>query len=518
MACHLILFPFLSTLIILRQHNTPLTTTAPCQADVFHIYNFPGVYSIREVIYNGTVPVDSVSFSHTYHYCHTLPIKLFYDWNNNCVNDAGETGIYPIKIRVDSNGVIIDTVSVTSGLYYRALGGPGTVYAFRLVPNPWGAIAPCPAPGILYDTIQSTVNNYPVKELGITWPPGYYDIQEYITSRCGVHQNSGTILIANPSPTPQNVTITLNTSPKFGFSDFYPPPTSSIGNTITWNITGICVSKGAKIIYDLYKTSPYLPVGDTVHSQCKVDPISGDSDPTNNFISWIDTVKSGFDPNYIEVSPEGYIRSGTMLTYTIHFENTGNDTAHNIYLMDTLSDHVDIRTLEILAASAQMDIAIANVGGHNIVKFDFPNIKLLDSSHHGLCDGAVFFKIKAKDGLPNGTKIYNQAGIYFDINPVIMTNTVENIICNECAPVGLQSISESKPTLYPNPATDELTIKTANSSYTSLTISNSIGQAMMQQTISNTQTKVNVKALPAGLYYVTIKGESGNSVQKFVKL
>jgi len=41
---------------------------------------------------------------------------------------------------------------------------------------------------------------------------------------------------------------------------------------------------------------------------------------------------------------------------------------------------------------------------------------------------------------------------------------------------------------------------------------------MMQENMSGAQTKVNVKQLPAGIYYITLKGSKGNEVRKFVKM
>jgi hypothetical protein len=62
-----------------------------------------------------------------------------------------------------------------------------------------------------------------------------------------------------------------------------------------------------------------------------ITPTIGDYDSTNNHINRVDTVKSSYDPNFIEVSPKGCIPAtvSTQLQYSIGFENTVNDTAHN---------------------------------------------------------------------------------------------------------------------------------------------------------------------------------------------
>jgi Secretion system C-terminal sorting domain/Bacterial Ig domain len=71
--------------------------------------------------------------------------------------------------------------------------------------------------------------------------------------------------------------------------------------------------------------------------------------------------------------------------------------------------------------------------------------------------------------------------------------------------------------VYPNPVSDELTIQLDKDVYNSFTISNTIGQILIQQGISTTRTKVDVSMLPGGLYYIALNGESGTVVRKIVK-
>jgi uncharacterized repeat protein (TIGR01451 family) len=232
-------------------------------------------------------------------------------------------------------------------------------------------------------------------------------------------------------------------------------------------------------------------------------------------------VKAGVDPNEMWVSPQGYISSGTQLLYTVNFENTGNDTAFNIYVMDTLSDFVDPKSLRIVFASNVMNVTkIYDNIEHNIIRFDFPNINLLDSSHHNQCNSMFSFTLNTLNGLPDGSVILNEAGIYFDINPVVMTNVVEDIIGSpESVPVigGGNNNSKDKVIIFPNPASDELTLKTTPNAYTSFTIINTLGQLVMEQEITGTQTVINVKSLPSGVYYISLRGDNVNSVEKFVK-
>ena len=209
---------------------------------------------------------------------------------------------------------------------------------------------------------------------------------------------------------------------------------------------------------------------------------------------------------------------GSQLQYTIQFMNTGNDTAHNIYVMDTLSNNIDLNSLEVVWASAVMNMSVFNDGTHNIAKFDFPHINLLDSSHRDNCTGDVIFNIKTKAPLSMGTAIDNHAGIFFDDNGVVMTNTVENTIAEGC-PTSVAAIHNKKDaSIYPNPATNELTIRTEGAQYNTYSIINSIGQVVGQGAINTTITTVNVKMLPAGVYSVLLTNSGGTTVKRFVKM
>ena len=496
-----------------------LTTTGVRHADFFHHYPFAGTYSIRQVLYDGALAVDSVSYSYSYDYCSTLPLKFYYDVNANCTMDYGETNFDPILTVVDSNSIPIDTISSAGGFYYLAHGNPGDVYSFRVVSKPaWMNIA-CPSAGIIYDTIKPLVNYYKTNYIGFTCVPGSFDLAENAVVNSYTNNQKNDIYVSSTSPCsgmPSIVTAVF--SPKYSFDYCYPVPSSVVGNTITWSLSGL-TSKPYNLEY-IVKVYPALAIKDTVQSRVIINPETGDGDTSNNSEIIIDTLLGSHDPNYISVLPDGCLPSGAQsvnLKYTIQFENTGNDTAHNIYVMDTLPDNVDPKTLRLVAASAQMDIAIMNVGGHNIVKFDFPHINLLDSSHHGQCDGMVIYNIKTRTGLPTGASIQNHAGIFFDYNAVVLTNTVENTI--GCPILGIAPLtSGNRVELYPNPATDELTIMMDKDAYTSFTITDVVGQALINNELNAERTRISIKDLPAGLYYVTLKGNNGTTVQRFIKL
>ncbi len=506
--------------------STALTPTPIWNATITHAYTTPGSYYIYEVLYSGTTPADTLGFTYEYTYCRSLPVKFYYDANSNCLFDGGDSYCYlPVLTEVDSNGIPVDTISATSGFYYRALGGPGTVYEFRIISAPAGLYESCPTSGILYDTISSTITDYPSLYFAFNCTGSTsFDLAEYATFRAGPHNGGATMIVNNSYCTPETATYTMTFSPKYTFVNAYPPPSSVTGNLITWNLDSVSAVKPPYVFnVSLWKAgTPDLTIGDTVHSDYLVTPTTGDVNTTNNSSSRIDTVQSAYDPNYLIVKPAGYIPAGTQLQYTIGFENTGNAMAHDVYILDTISDFIDISSLKVLASSAAMQEAPFINGANAVIKFDFPHINLPDSSHHNQNTGMVIFTVKTKTGLPDGTKIFSHAGIYFDDNLPVLTDTSEDIICSTggalCALMVPGTVINQSIELFPNPATNRLTIKADNSAWHSFTITNTIGQTMDQMPISGTETTVNVASLPAGLYYITFSGGNGTKMMKFVKM
>ncbi|MCW3123813.1 MAG: C-terminal target protein [Flavipsychrobacter sp.] len=393
-----------------------------------HTYKASGSYTIRQVLYSGGLPVDTVTTPYVYTFCRSIPVQFYHDGNGNCIKDGSEPAmILPSVTEVDSNGIHVATISATSGINYSAYGQLGDVYSFKLITVPSGLNIACPSTGIWAHTISTAAIAPDYIGYNCSSTPGF-DLEENVSVHCGFHFAIASIILNNKYCTPQNAMYTLHFSPKYAFSNAQPTPASVSGSTISWNIASLSSITSAPVNINVSFNASALKIGDTVRSEHTVDPFPGDKDTSNNHCHRQDTIKSSFDPNQVTVSPAGNILSCTQLHYTVEFENTGNDTAHNIYVMDTLPDGVDISSMRIVAASAAMNITMLKYSGHNIARFDFPNINLLDSSHHNQCHGMVIYNINAKPGLPDGTLLPNYAGIFFDDNEVVMTNTAINTI------------------------------------------------------------------------------------------
>ncbi|WP_345162878.1 DUF7619 domain-containing protein [Pontibacter saemangeumensis] len=140
-----------------------------------------------------------------------------------------------------------------------------------------------------------------------------------------------------------------------------------------------------------------------------------------------------FDPNDKAVFPTGvtaenFTPTNTALQYKIRFQNTGTDVAYRVVVVDTLSEHLDISTLQLGSASHSYTYAVSGKG-QPVLTWTFNNIMLPDSTaNEPGSHGYIQFSIKPKEGLPEKTAVENFADIFFDYNSPVRTNVTVNRI------------------------------------------------------------------------------------------
>lgn len=142
-------------------------------------------------------------------------------------------------------------------------------------------------------------------------------------------------------------------------------------------------------------------------------------------------LRCAYDPNDKQVSPSraeetnsNYTQFDERLIYKVRFQNTGNDTAYNVLITDTLSPLLDPSSFEFISASHPTNVQARNDG---VLNFYFSNIYLVDSlTNEPESHGYVSFSIKAYDDIAELDAIVNKAQIYFDLNQAIITNEVKN--------------------------------------------------------------------------------------------
>ncbi len=71
--------------------------------------------------------------------------------------------------------------------------------------------------------------------------------------------------------------------------------------------------------------------------------------------------------------------------------------------------------------------------------------------------------------------------------------------------------------IYPNPAMDEVTIKVEHGAYNKCTITNQLGQLILERPLTTSETDINVSSFAPGLYNITLTGESGIETRKMIR-
>jgi hypothetical protein len=418
--------------------------------DFRHMYTFEGTYRLHITLDTTGVSLirpfgsDSVILTTS---CSPVSGKFFIDANHNCVADSGEVmlGHWPFVV---VNNTTHDTTNYWCdewGNYHIPLSNS---YSYSIISTHqnyydgtsiYDSLTPsCPAGGIYNVTAAAGVSftqNFGFECSGVG---GSVDMNVAGFGWGLIPGDTGVLSIWGSNDwgymcDTLSSTVTLIKDNRLTYIGMWngPAPSSVSGDTLTWHFSTAAglLDFSANVKVSCVTTAT---MGDTLHNRVMITPTAlPDPSLTNNDYSWSEPVRTSWDPNEKEVSPkgygpEGYIENGTALNYMVHFQNTGTARARHITVVDTLSEALDLSTLQLTSASASVVLIQA---GDNVVKFRFNDINLPDSTTdlEG-SNGFVSFNILPKDDLPAGTQIQNTANIYFDYNPAVVTNTTINTI------------------------------------------------------------------------------------------
>lgn len=128
--------------------------------------------------------------------------------------------------------------------------------------------------------------------------------------------------------------------------------------------------------------------------------------------------------------------------------------------------------------------------------------------------------------LVNGSVVDSGAGIWVDPT-VTTTYVVEQNICGltktdtvivSVFPASVNGIMNGKQlVIYPNPATNELHITCERSVFSSVSIVDGLGREVVQGTLTGKETTIDIKNLVPAVYFISLEGEKGREVRRFVK-
>jgi len=216
-----------------------------------------------------------------------------------------------------------------------------------------------------------------------------------------------------------------------------------------------------------------------------------------------------YDPNDKTPSPkgvdeQGYIGNSDELEYRIRFQNTGNDTAFTIVVIDTLSQFLNPAT--VVSGVSSHDYTF-DMYGAGILKWTFNNIMLPDSNVNEVgSHGFVKFTIKQDPNNLIGDEITNKVGIYFDYNEAVMTNTTLNTIY-EIDVVSTPSVYDEKydVTVFPNPFFNAVNFNVSGlDAPFQLTVYDMAGHVVKVLNSTAAELILNRDNLESGIYFYTL--------------
>ncbi len=273
-------------------------------------------------------------------------------------------------------------------------------------------------------------------------------------------------------------------------------------------------------------TYPYNKSSQTEIISCTQNPLPGSPplsinnlDEEEPFISkFCERNRGSFDPNDITGYPQGitnnkFIDNAQQLEYIIRFQNTGTDTAFNIRIENKIPNkELDLSTLTLGASSHPYQFILSPEGK---LIFSFSNVLLPDSNiNEKASHGFIQYSIKPIDKLSNGTRILNDALIYFDFNAGVNTNVDMHTIGSPI-PVKVNEVNKGNDidfTIEPNPMHELSSIlinsKSKNEHY-KLSCLDVNSKQMWEMDVKGDHMTISKGELKTGVYFLVLKSENG---------
>ncbi len=426
--------------------------------------------------------------------------KIWADQNLNGTQDIGEVNLPEIVVATQNSQQF--TRSDPNGNYQLLLEKGLTDTLTAIAPTQYCTVSPA---------------NYIVTQPDSSYHFGIYfnpDWHVTITNtqwpRIGF-ETDFVLSCQNLGPTDAEGIVKFVATPWFEFLEAIPAPSTIVGDTLYWLLpsTSTLETRHIKVKTRLFSNTPILEI---LPVYAWISFLDGTIDiaPDNNYAYWDKNAAGPFDPNNKSVAPQGaispeMIADSQRLLYTVRFQNIGNAPATFVRIADTLDAGLDAKSIRLLSASHPVKWNFRN---GRIVEFYFENINLPDSiSDEPNSHGFVMFSIQVHAGLLPGEVLYNQAGIYFDFNPVVLTNIVETPIDNidQIKNYPSQSLQIK---VLPNPAANFAQISwnaPSNTIPIIISIFDIKGDRIENMIAENTNTQlINTDDLPSGVYFITV--------------
>ena len=474
--------------------------------------------------------------SNTSCYC-TIEGTIYNDANSNCTQDVGENGINHVQVYCSGIGY---TYTNAAGHYsFIVPSGSYTITETVMAHYP---LSPCQLNNIPVTATAATscVHNVdfangtvPVHNLRIVGTSLNFPVPGNTYNQKLLVVNEGTL-------SEDSLQVAYRTDGQLLAPTSITPSGIFAGSPYLYTTGTVApLAPGTNQTFEMtYNTPTNIPLGTVVNFRDTVgwdDPAGTswltDNTPANNVCNHQAVVVASYDPNFKEVTPRGTGSNGiiyaadSVLTYTVHFQNTGTWYAQNIVVIDTLDNDLDWTTLHPVYESAPCKVSLYASGAVRVAKFAFDNINLPPQMMDDLRSNGMFtYTVKTMPGLAVGTQFKNKASIYFDYNDPIVTNTTTNTLGSTGPSVVTMqaTTSENALTVYPNPANNTMhaIVKADNAGTAYMTITDVAGKTIQSKVVTlvkGTQTiTTDISQYAAGVYFVNVNTNGQVHSQKLV--
>lgn len=473
--------------------------------------NCPYVYIDGAAVPTGGLPLCSPLGS-----CPTAAAlvsgAVYLDPNANGQHDPGEP-LYPLANLEITPGPIAFGAGVT-GEFYQVLE-PGN---YTLTCSTSATYALSVTPSIHNVVLPGAMDIDSLNDFGIVLQPGIEDLTVLLTAAPAVPGFDNTVWLSyrNVGTVPMDGSVTFTVDANQSFLSSSTAPDMQMGNTLTWDFVALAIGETRSVAIQVH-TDASAPIGTTLLHSAMIDPLLTDQTPADNSAALADVVVGSYDPNDKHVLPTeatpAEVAAGLDLAYTIRFQNTGNWPASRVIITDTLSTDLQWSTFQFTASSH----ACTWYAQNGVAVFTFDPIYLPDS---GLDEpgshGFVKFRIEPVNSLLNGAAVVNEANIYFDFNPPVIT---EQCVFSVNTSVGVPEVQSAAMLVYPNPAEDMLNVvlDEAPAPGTVIHVRDVTGRVVLRAPMRSVRTELPIKTLRAGAYRLEVVGGTERWNAGFIK-
>ena len=355
---------------------------------------------------------------------------VFYDLNENGMLDLDEPFYPPGNITIEPNNLQVYSNEIDGGTTYLPWGD--YIFSFEALNNPnWEPTTGPSSYNLQIDAANPTDTVY----FGIAPINLIPDAGSVITApdiRCN-NWNNFDVIAENKGTTILNGILWLTWDENVDGVDYNTlPDTIILPNTVGWFFQDLYPGNTFKQEVRLFIPGPpEIPLGSSIINTSFVN--YEDTNGTYESIPFHhrQLVLCSYDPNDKQVNPayqDNYNLIGEDLIYTIRFQNTGNATAFDVVIRDTLDNNLAPNSFNLISSS-HSSVLTTTMKDDQFLTFDFSDINLPDStSNFDESQGYIIYRIRTLAGIAEGTIVNNSASIYFDNNPPIITNTTESIM------------------------------------------------------------------------------------------